>query len=108
MYHTVFNTTDSPVYDEQGRALAGREWSPVDTADEQVRTALDDGRLVIVDVEPAADSDPRFVAAHARTMELEALRAKPKAKLAAAATKAGLDATGTKSELVTALADKEA
>lgn len=50
MYRPATNVTNGPVLiDDRGRQLGGREWGPVDTTAEEVRSAVERGELVLVD-----------------------------------------------------------
>lgn len=98
MYVTAHNVTDQPVpIDGDGRQLDGHAWGPVLTTTDEVKAALDDGRLVKVSRPgKGADLNPDAAAAFDATDELEKARKKGPEELAAAVDDVG-GATPTRS-----------
>lgn len=95
MYITVFNPTDQPVVvDDEGRTVAGHSWSPALSTADEVKTALDDGRLVKVSANPATkDLDEDAKQALEATAELESARKKSPQETAKVAEEVGATKT---------------
>lgn len=53
----AFNPTDGPVVvDSEGRTVDGHGWGDVDSTDDAVKGAVDDGRLLLLPVSTARTS----------------------------------------------------
>lgn len=72
MFQTVYNSTDRPVLiDAEGRTIEGRGWGSVDDSKPEVKEALKNESLVIVDdIGAGPGVNPRAAAAVAQTKAL--------------------------------------
>jgi len=100
MYVTAYNTTPGPItVDGEGRVVHGGDYGTVDTTFEQVREALDAGRLVQTELPEGSEASEAAKAAVARTETItgradELANVHDKDVLAAAAAEAGVVGAG--------------
>lgn len=73
MYKTVFNPSDSPVtVSASGRTVGGHDWGTVQTTEQEARSAIDNGYLLVQDEleqQEGASYNPSAVEAHKRTAD---------------------------------------
>lgn len=95
MYRPAFNRTDGPVLiDADGRQLGGHEWGAVDTTSDEVKSAVQLGRLSVFTGDALADdASPEAKSALERAGVLEDRRGAYAAAEADAVRKAAANAS---------------